>query len=89
VRLRNLPDQHAIVKRRGSRTVEVTTTEVKPLLKAPLTVRRFRAMAGARSPYLAPIESAAAEIKARQSSMTGAPKSEDSDDFWHDERSSG
>ena len=66
LKLRNLPDRAAIVKRRGKRTIRVETTEVKDVLKLPQAVARFRTLVGERSAYLVPIALAQSEIEERR-----------------------
>lgn len=66
LKLRNLPDRAAIVKRRGKRTIRVQTSEVKSVLKLPRTVARFRTLVCERSSYLVPLADAEAEIQQRR-----------------------
>lgn len=66
LKLRNLPDRAAIVKRRGKRTIRIETAEVKSVLKLPLSVARFRALVCERSSYLVPLADAEAAIEARR-----------------------
>lgn len=67
--LRNLPDRVAIVKRRGKPTVRVDTLEVRPAVKLPRSVARFRSLVCERSSYLLPVADAEAEIARRQASL--------------------
>lgn len=83
LKIRNLPDRAAIVKRRGKRTVRVETVEVRPILDAPTIVNRFRAKTAGRSPYLSSSEDARAEVEARHVALFGpAQAAEGNDQFW-------
>ncbi len=88
LKLRNLPDRAAIVKRRGKRTVRVETTEVKDMLKVPRAAARFREQVSARSAYLASREAVELEIEARQSRILPRSRTTDEGDdaFWHEEQ---
>jgi len=83
LKLRNPPDQTAIVKRRGKRTVRVDTVQVKRVLDVPKMLGRFREKTSARSPYVNSSEAVHAEFDRRQAVLFGpipAPKTEE--DFW-------
>ena len=83
LKLRNLPDRAAIVKRRGKRTVRVETVEIKPTLESAPILMRFRSKAAAESPYMRPIGEAQAEIDKRQEGMFGARRAQEGEDqFW-------
>jgi hypothetical protein len=83
LKLRNLPDRAAIVKRRGKRTVRVETVEVKPLLESKPILTRFRERASTSSPYNAPIAFARAEIEKRQAVIFGPTEIPVGDEqFW-------
>ncbi len=89
LKLRNLPDRAAIVKRRGQRTVRIETAEVKPVVRSTRIVERFRAAVSERSIFVSDIDAAEAEISARQQSL--APNQESASAqgdaaFWHEER---
>ncbi len=88
LKLRNLPDRAAIVKRRGKRTVCVETLDVKDALKQPKALGRFRALVFERSAYLAPIDVAILEIETRQNRLA-LPKpnahAEGDEQFWQEE----
>jgi hypothetical protein len=86
LRLRNLPDQAAIVKRRGHRTVQIDTIEVKPMLKMPGVAKRFRAANASGSPYISSVATAEAEIAARTIGLHGAREAPSGDgQFWTEE----
>ncbi len=86
LKLRNLPDRAAIVKRRGKRTVRVETVEVKGVLNSKPILARFRERTSTKSPYMSPIAAARAEIEKRQADIFGtseAPKGDEQ--FWSKE----
>lgn len=87
LKLRNLPDRVAIVKRRGRHTVRVQTLEVKDPVALPQSKERFRERMAANSPFLISRDAALAEIKRRQSAMLTppSPAATDETDFWQDE----
>jgi len=88
LKLRNLPDRVAIVKRRGKRTVRVTTNEVKDVLKIPRATSRLRTLVAERSTYLAPILVAQSEIEERQKGLSVATANGTLDgdkSFWQEE----
>ncbi len=88
MKLRNLPDRAAIVKRRGKRTVRIDTADVEAVIKAPKIVERFRSTIAKGSTYVSEVSIAKAEIMARQSSLVPAPKTKakpGEDDFWHED----
>jgi type IV secretion system coupling TraD/TrwB family protein len=85
LKIRNLPDRTAIVKRRGMRTVQVTTVDLKPTLDAPKIVERFRKAVAAKSPYLASAASVQAELAARRKQMFGEEPQAGDDQFWAEE----
>lgn len=87
LKLRNLPDRAAIVKRRNKRTVRVETLDVRDVLKLPKTAARFRARMAERSSYLVSREAAELEIETRQQRLLPKwKKTEEGEDaFWHEE----
>jgi Type IV secretion-system coupling protein DNA-binding domain len=88
LKLRNLPDRAAIVKRRGQRTVRVETVEVKPLLKLPATASRFRKLVSDKSKYVVGIAIAEAEVHTRQANLGQRRPHEEAaadGDFWQEE----
>jgi hypothetical protein len=86
LKLRNLPDQYAIVKRRGERTVQVKAVDIEPMLSLPATLGRFRGRVAATSPYVVTVEASRAEIAARAASLIEPPAVElGTDEFWHEE----
>jgi Type IV secretion-system coupling protein DNA-binding domain len=74
LKLRNLPDRAAIVKRRGKRTVCIETAEVSGVLKLPRAVARFRALVAERSPYLLPRDAAELAIQERRRRLSQLAK---------------
>lgn len=89
LKLRNLPDRAAIVKRRGKRTVRIETIETKPVLRVPAIIERFHAGIRERSSFVSDMAVAMAEIAVRQQSLSlpSAPASSDRDEeFWYAER---
>ncbi|HTT98823.1 MAG TPA: hypothetical protein VMF58_12290 [Rhizomicrobium sp.] len=84
--VRNLPDQTAIVKRRGMRTVVVDTVEVKPVLNVPKIVERFRHKTYRQSPYVSSPEAVSMELEGRRAQLFG-PQTEPirAEDFWTSE----
>jgi hypothetical protein len=70
VKVRYLPDRFAIIKRAGHRSVRIRTRDVAAPLCTPAMVDRFRTRTCSASPYVASLESAEAEIEARQSTLT-------------------
>jgi len=88
LKLRNLPDRTAIVKRRGKRTVRIDMIEVRDVIDAPRIVERFRTAISSKSAYVSDISAAEAEILARQSALVSPVKAKSKpgdDDFWHEE----
>lgn len=85
LKLRNLPDRAAIVKRRGKRTVRVETAEVKAVFTMPRAVERLHAQVSQKSAYLAPRAAVEAEIETRQKRLLPGPRAAGDDAFWHEE----
>jgi hypothetical protein len=86
LKLRNLPDRAAIVKRRGRRTVRVETLEVRPTLEVKPVIARFREKTATASPYISTVADVLAEIKTRQDQMSGRHETPKADDqFWQEE----
>jgi hypothetical protein len=87
LKIRNLPDRSAIVKRRGTRTIRIETIDVKPVLDVPRAVERFRTMARDKSPYVAPMSAVQAELDARRDRLRETPTQGESSDqeFWTEE----
>jgi hypothetical protein len=69
LKLRNLPDRAAVLKRRGKPTVEVRTPDVNGVLKLPQALSRFRALVCERSSYLVSLPDAEAEIEERRARL--------------------
>jgi hypothetical protein len=87
LKLRNLRDQTAIVKRRGQRTVQVSTIEVKPLLKSPPIIARFRQKMSSRSAFVAQWSVAKAEVDGRLARIANknGRTAGNAESFWHEE----
>jgi hypothetical protein len=87
LKLRNLPDRTAIVKRRGKRTVRVQTIEVRDQLNLPKALERFRSRIATQSDYVVSRSAAEAEISARAVAMRQRQDetSGDDADFWQEE----
>ncbi|MGO8754653.1 MAG: type IV secretory system conjugative DNA transfer family protein [Gallionellaceae bacterium] len=89
VKLRELPQRVAVLKRRGRTAIRVRAPEIKASLAGPDLVERFVSNARSMSPYLSPIAVVEAEILARQAqliegNLVGTPSATD-DQFWHKE----
>jgi len=86
LKIRNLPDRTAIVKRRGKRTVQVKTPDVKAALDVPKVVARFRERAATKSPYMARAAAVEAELVARRKRIFGREDQAQSEEqFWTEE----
>jgi len=83
LRIRNLPDQTAIVKRRGEMTVVVKTIAVRPTLAVKRIQARFRAKAAARSTFIIDTLAAQAAVDGRlvEAKRPVAPD----ETFWNEE----
>lgn len=89
VKLRELPQRVAVLKRRGRPATRVRAPEIKKNLAGPALVERFVSNARLASPYLSPMAVVDAEILARQTeliegNLVGAPAATD-EQFWHKE----
>ena len=89
VKLRELPQRVAILKRRGRTAIRVRAPEIKTSLAGPDLVERFVSNARSASPYLSPMAVVEAEILARQvelieGKLVGTPAATD-EQFWHTE----
>ena len=89
VKLRELPQRVAILKRRGRTAIRVRAPEIKTSLAGPDLVERFVSNARSASPYLSPMAVVEAEILARQvelieGNLVGTPAATD-EQFWHTE----
>jgi hypothetical protein len=84
LKIRNLKDQTAIVKRRGQRTVVVKTIPVRPVLSVPRIGERFRARAATRSGFVVSAGVAREEVDGRLSAVAFRPAPPD-ETFWHEE----
>ena len=89
VKLRELPQRVAVLKRRGRSAIRVRAPEIKASLAGPDLVERFVSNARSASPYLSPMAVVEAEILARQTELiegklVGTPAATD-EQFWHKE----
>ena len=87
LKIRNLPDQTAIVKRRGERTELVKTIVVTPIIMAQRITERFRRSAAAKSPFVAQLSVAKAQVDGRLVQIahrSGRAVGAD-ETFWHEE----
>lgn len=86
VRLRELPNRAAIVKRRGKPPIRFRPALVTPALAHPDVTGRFVAAVQERSPYTTRTNEANAEIAARADLLGGMVEySAASQGFWHDD----
>ncbi|HEY4942364.1 MAG TPA: TraM recognition domain-containing protein [Rhizomicrobium sp.] len=84
LRIRNLPDRTAIVKRRGRKTVQIRTIDVPSALDVPNIMRRFRDRAALESSCISSRADAEAEIMMRRQRLL--PHSAVREDtFWQPE----
>lgn len=89
VKLRELPQRAAVLKRRGRTAIRVRAPEIKTSLAGPELVERFVSNARLASPYLSPMAVVDAEILTRQTELiegrlAGTPATAD-EQFWHKE----
>lgn len=89
MKLRELPQRVAVLKRRGRSAVRVRAPEIKASLAGPDLVERFVSNARSASPYLSPMAVVEGEILARQTQLiegklVGTPATTD-EQFWHKE----
>ncbi|TAL00091.1 MAG: type IV secretory system conjugative DNA transfer family protein [Rhodospirillaceae bacterium] len=89
VKLRELPQRVAVLKRRGRTATRVRTPEIKASLAGPELIEKFVSTARLASPYLSPTAVVDAEIHARQTELiegkvAGTPDATD-EQFWHKE----
>lgn len=83
VKLRELPNRAAIVRRRGKPPVRIRTPEIKPALASDAGVDRFLGRARAASPYLREAAEADGEIARRMATISGREPASDGDcAFW-------
>lgn len=88
VKLRELPNQAAIVKRRGRPPVRVRPHAIKRALAGPDRVTTVKDACRRASPYLTDSETATSEIDARERTITGtiSPTAQGGfDPFWVEE----
>ncbi|HEY4941879.1 MAG TPA: type IV secretion system DNA-binding domain-containing protein [Rhizomicrobium sp.] len=76
VRLRELPNRVAIVKRRGLPSVRMETPEVRPPLSSPAMAARFQERVSTQSKYLSRVEGAEAALAARLAERLALPAPE-------------
>ena len=84
VKLRELPNRSAIVRRRGKQPVRIHTVDIKPALASEERVARFLERTRTLSPYLSATADADAEIARRASSLgvIDLVPPEGDDGFW-------
>ena len=83
VKLRELPNRAAIVRRRGRPPVRIRTPEVKPALASADRTLLFQDRTRAQSPYLSAAADADAEIAGRNAALTGGMEDALTEaDFW-------
>ncbi len=87
IRLRELPNRAAIVRRRGKPPVRFRTPDIKPGLASDGRVTGFLKTTRTASPYLAEAADADAEIANRAKILRAGPASSPDDDtsFWSEE----
>ncbi len=85
LRLRELPDRYALVKRRGAAAVEVRVTEVRALLDLPKAVARYRERVADRSTFVCTVPEARAEIANRAKLLLAPPVPLAEDAFWQED----
>lgn len=83
LKLRNLQDQHAIVKRSGKPAEEVRIANVAAPLSSMTMIERFRDVVCTSSIYVSSTEAAQSELSKRQSTISTSQKTAVTDtDFW-------
>jgi len=88
VNLRELPNQVAVVKRRGHPPIRVRPSVIKPAMAGPARVATVKDVCRQASPYLTDSETATSEIEARERALVGAPPvaaKDGFDPFWVEE----
>jgi hypothetical protein len=83
-KIRGLPDQTAIVKRRGHQTIVVKTILVRPMLRLPRMAERFRRSVAAKSAFVADSGAARAAVDARLGEVRKGNGERDTS-FWNEE----
>lgn len=88
IRLRELPNRAAIVRRRGKRPVRFRTPDIMPGLASDGRIEGFMETTRTASPYLSVADEADAEIAARATRLRAAPAQSPGDDtsFWSEEK---
>ncbi len=89
VKLRELPQRAAVLKRRGRTAIRMRAPEIKVSLAGPDLVERFVSNARSVSPYLSPMAVVDGEILARQTELiegrvAGTPATSE-EQFWQEE----
>ncbi|MDO8575983.1 MAG: type IV secretion system DNA-binding domain-containing protein [bacterium] len=89
VKLRELPQRVAVLKRRGRTATRIRAPEIKTSLAGPELVERFVSNARLASPYLSPMAVVDAEILTRhteliEGKLVGTSAATD-EQFWHKE----
>ena len=83
LKLRNLQDQHAIVKRSGKPAEEVRIANVAAPLSSMTMIERFRDVVCTSSVYVSSTQAAQSELSKRQSTISTSQKTAVTDtDFW-------
>jgi hypothetical protein len=84
VRLRELPNRAAIVRRRGRPSIQIRTPEVRDALASPERTARFIAATQAASPFMSQLSDVDAEIARRIAGIEAARSRPVSDEaeFW-------
>lgn len=88
VKLKELPNQVAVVKRRGHLPVRVVPAVIRRALAGPTRVATVKDVCRQASPYLTDSETATSEIEARERALVGAPPvaaKDGFDPFWVEE----
>ncbi len=83
LKLRELPNRAAIVRRRGKPPVQIRTAEIRPALASPERVQAFLQTARVKSPYVIEAGQADAEVASRSGgSLPPKTARSDEDEFW-------
>lgn len=87
LKLRELPTQAAIVKRRGHPPLRIKAPEVPRVLVTPDQVSRFREQSFDGSAFISLREEVDREMAARQAAIIGAKSASGEETFWYEEES--
>ncbi|HEX3651860.1 MAG TPA: hypothetical protein VHU18_03455 [Rhizomicrobium sp.] len=89
LKLRELPRQAAVVKRRGRQPVRIRAPEVNRVLVSAEQVRTFKNRCCANSPFISFAAAIDAEIEGRRKFLEAAEtETPRASSFWHEERTS-